>query len=836
MTSDRLQDYRRKRNFDLTGEPSGKEVKEGKGDNGRKHKALSFVIQKHAARALHYDFRLELDGSLKSWAVPKGPSLDPQDKRMAVHVEDHPLSYASFEGTIPAGQYGAGTVVVWDRGSWTPIGDPRAGYRAGKLKFELHGQKLHGHWTLVRMRGRGTEKQEPWLLIKERDGEARPASEFNVVEAQPGSVKTQTKAMKPRAAAALPLTLAPQLATLVDTVPKGSEWLWELKFDGYRLLTRVDGREVHLFTRNGHDWTSKLKALARQIAGLSLGSAWLDGEIVVLGPKGAPDFQALQNAFDGARTDDVVYYVFDLPFHAGEDLRSQPLRERRSRLRDLLGANTKATRIRYSEDFDASPNDLLHTACELRMEGLIGKRADSSYVSRRSSDWIKLKCTQRQEFVIAGYTDPKGSRQGLGALLLAVHDKTGALQYAGNVGSGFSDVALRSLSKKLKEQATERPPFEAGKMSAISGKVHWVKPKLVAEVSFSEWTKEGRVRHAVFHGLRGDKLASAIGREEAVRTTQPTTQAPAKAKAASTRTVLPAKLKLTHPDRVIDKSTGITKLELAEYYAGAAKLMLPHLKERPVALVRAPDGIDHAQLFFQKHAEGLKVPGLKLLDRKLDPGHAPLLEIGSAAALLGAVQMNVIEFHTWNARAASIEKPDRMTFDLDPGEGVAWPHVQEAAELMQTLLEELSLVSFLKTSGGKGLHIIVPFRPSLDWISMKGLSQAVVQHMAATLPQRFVAKSGPKNRVGKIYVDYLRNGRGATTATAWSARARPGMGVSVPVEWSELKMLQSGAHWTVRDARERFGLKDAWHGYGAAARQGLKTAMRVLDFMPPPKG
>ncbi|HEY4082677.1 MAG TPA: DNA ligase D [Burkholderiaceae bacterium] len=820
--SDRLQDYRRKRNFDLTSEPSGKEDAAG-----RKAKALSFVIQKHAARALHYDFRLELDGSLKSWAVPKGPSLDPQDKRMAVHVEDHPLSYASFEGTIPAGQYGAGTVIVWDRGTWLPIGDPHAGYKAGKLKFELHGEKLQGHWTLVRMRGRGTEKQEPWLLIKERDKEARPASEFNVVEAQPDSVKTQKKGKTPRKSAALPLTLAPQLATLVDAVPKSDEWLWELKFDGYRLLTRVDGGEVRLFTRNGHDWTSKLKGLAKQIASLSLGSAWLDGEIVVLGSKGAPDFQALQNAFDSARTEDIVYYVFDLPFHAGEDLRSRPLRERRSRLRELLGDDVKAARIRYSEDFAVAPAELLHTACELRMEGLIGKRADSSYVSRRSADWIKLKCTQRQEFVIAGYTDPKGSRQGLGALLLAVHDKTGALRYAGDVGSGFSDLALRSLTEKLKEQAAERPPFEAGEKSPISGKVHWVKPKLVAEVSFSEWTKEGRVRHAVFHGLRGDKPASVISREEAVTPTK----TPTKTKSAPT--ALPAKLKLTHPDRVIDQSTGITKLELAEYYAGAAKLMLPHLKERPVALVRAPDGIDHAQLFFQKHAEGLKVPGLKLLDRRLDPGHAPLLEIANAGALLGAVQMNVIEFHTWNARAASIEKPDRMTFDLDPGEGVAWPRIQEAAQLMQTLLEELSLVGFLKTSGGKGLHIIVPFRPTLGWAAMKGLSQAVVQHMAATLPQRFVAKSGPKNRVGKIYVDYLRNGRGATTASAWSARARPGMGVSVPVEWSELKTLKSGAHWTVRDAAERLALKDAWHGYSTAGRQSLKTAMRVLDFVLP---
>ncbi len=817
--NDTLQDYRRKRNFELTSEPSGKTD----GAAHRKTKALSFVIQKHAARALHYDFRLELDGSLKSWAVPKGPSLDPQDKRMAVHVEDHPLSYANFEGTIPAGQYGAGTVIVWDRGVWLPIGDPEAGYRAGKLKFELRGEKLHGHWTLVRMRGRGDEKQEPWLLIKERDDQARPAASFSVVEAQPDSVlqnKKKNKMPSHPHNADLPLTLAPQLATLVDKIPEGDDWLWELKFDGYRLMARVDDDgEPRLFTRNGHDWTSKLKSLAHEIAALKLsGGAWLDGEIVVLGPKGVPDFQALQNAFDNAKTDGIVYYLFDLPFHAREDLRQLPLRERRARLRALLGKQSSQQRLRFSEDFPVTPADLLHSACELRMEGLIGKRADSHYVSRRSSDWIKLKCTQRQEFVIAGYTDPRGSRKGFGALLLAVHDKAGELRYAGNVGTGFSESLLRSIAEKLGKLAAARSPLNAEDTRA-AGDVHWVRPKLVAEVSFSEWTKEGRVRHAVFHGLRGDKPAEGVGVEQAAA-------APIKTKK------LPAKLKLTHPERVIDAGTGITKLELAEYYAGVAKLMLPHLKDRPVSLVRAPEGIDKGELFFQKHAESLKVPGLTLLDPQLDPGHAPLLGIDSSGALLGAVQMNVIEFHTWNARTAKIDQPDRMIFDLDPGEGVAWAQVQEGALLMKTLLEELSLVGFLKTSGGKGLHIVVPFRPSLDWAATKGLSQAMVQHLAATVPQRFVAKSGPKNRVGKIFVDYLRNGRGATTASAWSARARPGMGVSVPVDWRELPDLGGGAHWTIRNAAERFALKDAWHGMSAAGRQSLKTAMRVLDFVP----
>ena len=820
-----LAEYRRKRDFTLTREPAGNAEAAP-----RKGQALSFVIQKHAARALHYDFRLELDGSLKSWAVPKGPSLDPHDKRMAVHVEDHPLSYGGFEGTIPPGQYGAGTVIVWDRGTWIPVGDAREGYKAGKLKFELRGEKLQGHWTLVRMRGKENAKQEPWLLIKERDDFARPAAQYQVVEALPDSVlaagrkapakppaEAAAKPAKVTKSAELPLTFAPQLATLVAAVPKEAGWIWEMKFDGYRLLARVEDGEVRLFTRNGHDWTSRLKSLAKAVGALKLKSGWLDGEIVVQGEHDAPDFQALQNAFDAARTEAIVYYLFDLPFLDGQDLRAVPLRERREQLRSLLDDSPAQPRLRFSEDFKVDPSHLLHTACQLHMEGLIGKRADARYQSRRSSDWIKLKCTKRQEFVIAGYTDPKGSREGLGSLLLAIHDDAGALRYAGNVGSGFSDASLRKLKGQLDALAAAKPPFDT--LPAGLGAVHWVKPRLVAEVSFAEWTKEGRVRHSVFHGLRGDKPAAAVTREKPAAA-----PAPAAQKLAVGR--------LTHPDRVIDPSCGITKLELAEFYASVASRMLPHLKGRPVSLVRGAEGVG-GELFFQKHGDTLRIPGLRQLDPGLDPGHASLLEVGTRTALLGAVQMNVLEFHCWNATSNAIEKPDRMCFDLDPGEGVSWPQVQAAARLMRTMLEELSLEGFLKTSGGKGLHVFVPFQRRLGWTAVKDLSQAIVQHMAQTLPDRFVAKSGPRNRVGKIFIDYLRNGRGATTACAWSARARPGMGVSVPVDWSELAALTSGAHWTVRTIGERLtAAKDPWDGMKAHARQSLTTAMRVLDFLP----
>jgi bifunctional non-homologous end joining protein LigD len=623
----------------------------------------------------------------------------------------------------------------------------------------------------------------------------------------------------------LPAMLMPQLATLVDGPPSDpAEWTYEIKFDGYRLLARIDGGKIQLFTRNGNDWSHKLPHLVKAVGEMKLGKGWLDGEVIVPNENGIPDFQALQNAFDSSRTQSIIYYVFDIPFHAGYDLRSAPLIERREYLKQLFETRTTDT-VHFSATFDVPPRDIVLSACRMGLEGVIGKRKDSTYVSRRSPNWIKLKCNQRQEFVIGGYTDPQGSRVGIGSLLLGFHDEEKKLRYAGNVGTGFSDKTLRELKAKLAIVAAAENPFF--KATGIGRNVHWVKPTLVAEVSFGEWTREGHIRHSVFNGLRIDKKPETIIREKPVHATP--TQPEAKPDPAPGR--LPPSLRVSHPERVIDPSTGFTKMDLVRYYGLVGPLMMEHLKGRPVSFVRAPDGIK-GQLFFQKHLEKYRMPGVIQLDPALDPEHPPFLEVSTPEGLLSAAQMNVIEFHTWNATSNAIGKPDRMVFDLDPGEGVKWSFMQEGAELVRIFLNELGLVSFLKTSGGKGLHVVVPIKRLRDWDTVKDFSQAIVDHLAKAIPPRFVAKSGPSNRVGRIFIDYLRNGFGATTASAWSARARPGLGVSVPLAWEELEVLPGGDHWRASNIHDRLGIGNIpWADY-EASRRSILPAMKILGFKP----
>ncbi|MGI4839346.1 MAG: DNA ligase D [Janthinobacterium lividum] len=918
--SEALHDYNQKRNFDATPEPAGS-ARRSKGKKGGH--ALQFCIQKHDASHLHYDFRLELDGTMKSWAVPKGPSLDPKAKRLAVHVEDHPLDYATFEGHIPEGHYGAGDVIVWDRGVWIPEGDPQQAYAKGKLKFSLQGEKLGGLWNLVRTHMPGRKQQ--WFLIKHQDEQARSLDDYDVLIAEPDSVlsdrtlvpkergkgkrtaakpdahdtdkssakassnatsSTRTRTAKaPKAPKAqsvpqapepdtaakpiatpsapprrsrsgklegarkapLPTSLKPQLATLVDSAPAGGDWRYEIKFDGYRVLARIEGDEVRLFTRNGHDWTAKMAHQAQALAELGLSSGWLDGEMVVANEHGVPDFQALQNAFESERSEQIVYYLFDAPYLNGMDLTEVPVEQRRAALKKLLKTHTSDT-LRFSDDFDEGAASLLDSACQMQMEGLIGKRVGSAYRSRRSQDWIKLKCKHRQEFVVVGYTEPKGSRSGFGALLLGLHDQdSGELRYAGKVGTGFSEATLRSILQRLeplerRTKAVANPPTGADARG-----VHWLEPSLLAEVAYAEMTRDGVVRHSVFHGLRDDKparditaetpaaepVAAASAREasESSERTQRSGHSPlphksgsrkgksSKGKADSSHLV-----RITHPDRIIDASSGTTKQQLAEYYASVAPWLLPQLKDRPVALVRAPDGIS-GELFFQKNAGQLAIDELQHYD-KADAGQACMV-INSPKALIGAIQMGTVELHTWNATSADFAHPDRFVLDLDPDPALPWKAMVEATQLTLTVLDELGLTSFLKTSGGKGIHIVVPLKPQADWDSVKDFSHAIVNHIAKLVPERFSAVSGPKNRVGKIFIDYLRNGLGATTACAYAARAREGLPVSVPIERDEVAQLKGASEWNIHNLHERLAelRDDPWADFDKC-RQRITATMR----------
>ena len=842
-----LAKYNAKRNFDKTAEPAGT-LPTKRSAASELSARLQFVIQKHWASRLHYDFRLELDGVMVSWAVPKGPSYDPARKSLAIHVEDHPVSYNTFEGDIPKGEYGAGDVIIWDRGTWEPLGDPRDGLVKGKVLFKLHGQKMAGLWELVRISKPGEKKQDQWLLFKKRgDAWARPSADYEVLTALPDSVVEKplglledreqqvaaqpplsqppvgALALGPLEKAKLPASLEPQLATLVSSVPEG-EWIIETKFDGYRMLARIDGDDIRIFTRNGNDWTSKLKSVAGGLAKLGLSNAWLDGEIVVLNDAGVPDFHRLQISIDDANTDDIVMFVFDAPFLGDMDLRSVPLKARRAMLGELFHQRESGV-IRFSQQFDTPAAQLLGAACKMGLEGVMVKKADAPYVSGRTETWLKLKCQHRQEFVVVGFTDRHGATNEIGSLMLGYYEK-GELRHAGSVGTGWDGAAARDLHARLTQLESPSAPSNApdikrGRWSKHkAGAQHWVKPGVVVEVAFGEWTPDKQVRHAVFRGVRTDKPAAEIVRERAKAPMSPS-------KTTATAKVTFSTVKITHGDRVIDPSTGLRKIDLVRYYESIGEWMMPHLKARPVSLVRAPKGIT-GELFFQKHSES-NMPGLKELDRALWPAHDPLLAVASATALISAAQMNVIEFHTWNSKVARINQPDRFVLDLDPGEGVTWKMLQEAAELTRVVLTELGLASWLKTSGGKGLHVVVPITPKLEYAEVKAVSHAVAQHMAKVIPSKFVAVMGGGKRVGKIFIDYLRNGHGQTTACAFSARARPGIGVSMPVGWEQLRELKSGAHWTITTAREylSFQKEDPWRDYWKK-KQSLTKAIKLL--------
>ncbi len=784
--TDALERYNAKRDFSKTAEPAGT-LAPGNGN--------SFMVQKHDATRLHWDFRLEIDGVLKSWAVTRGPSLDPDEKRLAVRTEDHPLSYATFEGTIPKGEYGGGTVMLWDRGTWSPIaGKSAKDLDKGHLHFVLEGERMRGEWLLIRLKPRGKERGENWLLRKVEDGFAggtdtlveealtsvatgRTMSE--IAEGKTAAkVAAKTRKSAPKKAATgkrAPVFREPQLCTLVDAVPAGSAWLHEIKYDGYRTLVAGDGKAAKVFTRSGLDWSDKFGGIADAVAALP-GTALIDGEIVAFRDD-KPDFAALKDAI-AAADGGMTLFAFDLIEQDGEDLSDLPLTERKERLRALIGEGSET--LRYSEHVVGSGEALFEQMCREGLEGVVSKRADSPYRSGRTKAWLKAKCIQRQEFVIVGWQpSPKG--RGFASLLLAVHEGDG-FAYRGKVGTGFNAATMDELVAKL--APLERKTATVGAPRAAVRGAKWVTPKLVAEIAYAEVTPDGMLRHASFIGLREDKGADEVMAE-----------VPAPAPDAKTTTAV----KISNRDRVIFPESNVTKGQLADYYAAIAPIMLPWAGKRPVSLVRCPQGRARA-CFFQKHDAGSFGDTVHQVPiREKDGSTENYLYVDTADGLVACVQMGAIEFHGWGSSVASVEQPDRMVFDLDPDEGLDFADTKKAAEHLKEQLAELGLVSFPLLSGGKGVHVVVPLTPKAEWPAVKDFASRFAQALAQAEPDRFVATMAKAKRKGRIFIDWLRNQRGATAIMPYSARARAGAPVAVPVSWTELRDIDTAAQWSVTD-------------------------------------
>ena len=816
-----LETYRRKRDFKATPEPPG--------DVSASPAGHSFVIQKHDARRLHYDFRLEMDGVLKSWAVTRGPSLVSGEKRLAVHVEDHPLAYGDFEGTIPKGEYGGGTVIVWDRGSWEPIGDGRRGYAKGHLDFVLHGEKLRGRWHLVRMAGKRGEKRENWLLIKGDDDEAKPADVPDILEERPDSVKTgrgvedvageapgwssktgrlvrPADGLDPAKAkgakkAALPSFIEPTLATLTSRPPARKGWIHEIKFDGYRLQARIAGGKVALLTRTGLDWTARFgTAVPAALKALPAGQALIDGELVVETDSGASDFSALQADLSEDRSDRFVYYAFDLLHLDGYDLRAAPLHVRKDILAKLVAGAQGP--LRFSDHFDQDGGLVLRHACRLSLEGVVSKQRSAPYRSGRSKDWLKSKCAHRQEFVVAGYVPSTTSTKAIGSLVLGYYED-GGLQHVGRVGTGFTTAMAEDLHRRLDPLRTASSPFAEKLTAEAARQVRYVRPELVAEVEFRSWTADDNLRHASFRGLREDKPAV-----EVVREGQPE---PAAAKPKSS-------VKLTHPDRIYWPDAGVTKEGMADYYSQVWRRMAPFVVARPLALLRCPGGIAD-QCFFQKHIWKGASRSLRVVRDPKDEAGESILVIDDLDGLIGLVQAGALEIHPWGAQLADLEHPDMIVMDLDPGEGVAWDAVIAAAIEVRDRLTASGLACFVKTSGGKGLHVVAPLTPKSGWEDTKAFTKKVAESMAADSPDRYVAVTTKSRRRGKILVDYLRNGRGATAVAPYSTRARAGAPVSMPLAWDDLNDGIGPAYFTVANTPSRLAnlAADPWAEFRKAA-------------------
>ena len=911
-----LEIYRKKRKFDVTSEPRGGKIA---------RRGNHYVIQKHAARRLHYDLRLELDGVMKSWAVTRGPSLDPAEKRLAVHVEDHPVEYNSFEGTIPQGEYGGGTVMIWDRGRWFPDGDPHKSYAKGHLDFTLDGEKLHGRWHLVRMRTRDKDRHENWLLIKGKDEAAQSERKGDILEEEPLSAvsgrsmeeiaegkgkkrvwhsnrtadpppdapraqtqrefkaqllaaaesqqkkssrspikatakpagKPAAKATpkqkrgpkqpppaaaarrsraKPAVAAAarkrsaspprggrstrLPDFVPPSLATLHDTAPSGPQWIHEIKFDGYRIEARLDKGldrgKVKLLTRKQLDWTHRFERIAKAVAALPAETALLDGELVVENDKGVSSFSMLQNDLKEGRGDRFVYWVFDLLYLDGRDLTAAPLIERKAALQRLLKGGAKNGPIRYAEHFEGDGPVIFKHACDMELEGIVSKERQAPYSAGRTENFVKTKCHNAQEFVVAGFSPSAALPKAIGALTVAFHEN-GKLRYAGRVGTGYTQEVARDLWQRLQPLRIDRPPVTLPKDERRKN-VIWVKPQMVVETEFRGLTHDGLLRQAAYKGLREDKPAREVVREtpalaraaqrQAVRKSPPAASRGRSGKTA-TRDATVANIHLTHPDRVYWADAGVTKQDLAEYYVSVWDVMAPHVVDRPLSVVRAPEGVG-GETFFQKHiASTIKHSPLRHV---VDAKEHDVIAVEKLDNLIALVQSGALEVHVRGSRLGRLEVCDRIVFDLDPGEGVTWKAIVAGAQETRDRLKELKLKSFVKLSGGKGVHVVVPI-DGADWDTTKAFAARIANAMAADAPQRYLAKMTKALRHDKIFIDYFRNSREATSVAAYSTRARPGAPVSMPLSWEALSRTTGANQFTVLNAKKQLRA-DAWAEMG----------------------